>query len=284
LWSFGKKHDAAHPFGGLLVEADGSLYGTTESGGAVDASRCSFHAIRGCGAVYELTRSGESYTERVLWSFGRGRDGSYSNAALIADANGALYGTTELGGSNRLGIAFKLTPAGRRYTEQVLWNFGASNDGALPEAGLVADGGGTLYGTTSQGGIPVGNVGPGTVFELTPSGSGYQERVIWNFTGQDGREPWSSLIVDAAGNFYGTTLRGGISSPSETEGQGTVFELTPSGSTYAERVLWMFQGSPTDGQFPGAGPLLASGGALFGVTSYGGTHDPGAGTVFKITP
>jgi uncharacterized repeat protein (TIGR03803 family) len=284
LWSFGKKHDAAHPFGGLLVAAGGSLYGATEFGGAVDASRCAFRALHGCGAVYALTRSGQNYTERVLWSFGTGQDGWYSNATLIPDATGALYGTTELGGNNRWGVAFKLTPKGKRYTEQILWNFGAASDGAEPEGGLLAGADGALYGTTSQGGIPVGNVSPGTVFELTPSGSGYQERVLWNFNGQDGQEPWSSLIVDAAGNLYGTTLRGGVSSPSESQGQGTVFELTPSGGTYTERVLWMFQGSPTDGQFPAAGPLLALNGALYGVTSYGGNHDPGAGTAFKITP
>ncbi len=284
LWSFGKKRDAAHPFGGVLVGADGSLYGTTESGGAVDAARCAFRAIHGCGAAYELTPSGQGYTERVLWSFGRGQDGWHSNASLISDASGALYGTTELGGSNHLGTAFRLTPAGRRYTEGIIWNFGAGNDGTEPEAGLLAGADGALYGTTSQGGIPVGNVGPGTVFELSPSGSGYQERVLWNFNGQDGQEPWCSLIADAAGNFYGSTLRGGISSPSESEGQGTVFELTPSSGSYTERVLWMFQGSPTDGQFPGAGPLLASAGALYGVTSYGGSSDPGAGTVFELTP
>src|ERR1017187_8224217 len=134
-------------------------------------------------------------------------DGLIPYGGLIFDAAGNLYGTTGYGGTNDLGTVFELTPAaGGTWTEQVLHSFGSGTDGAYPYAGLIFDGAGNLYGTTSGGGTA-----HGTLFELTPAGGGtWTEQVLHNFgNGTDGAEPLASLIFDGAGNLYGTTSYGG---------------------------------------------------------------------------
>lgn len=155
LYSF-TGSDGAAPYAGLIADASGNLYGTTELGG--NLSDCSG---QGCGVVFELVNSSGNYTENVLYSFTGGSDGAAPTAGLIADASGNLYGTTYLGGTNNDGTVFKLTPSG---AETVLHSF-AGRDGANPVAELIADASGNLVGTTSVGGTD----NDGTVFKLTLS-------------------------------------------------------------------------------------------------------------------
>jgi uncharacterized repeat protein (TIGR03803 family) len=248
----GGDSDGAFPFGGLIADGAGNLYGTTAGGGA------------GFGVVFKLAPNG---TETVLYSFtGPPVDGANPLAGLIADGASNLYGTTELGGSAAFGsgVVFKLAPDG---TETVLHSFaGANSDGAFPEAGLIADGAGNLYGTTSQGGVS----NNGVVFKLAPNGI---ETVLHSFAGgpSDGADARAGLIVDGAGNLYGTTLRGGASD------NGVVFKLAPDGT---ETVLYSFAG--VDGSGPLAGLIADRAGNLYGTTSGGGAS--GRGVVFKLAP
>jgi uncharacterized repeat protein (TIGR03803 family) len=273
LHNFGNGTDGATPYAGLIFDAAGNLYGTTQYGGTY-----------GVGTVFELTPAGGgSWTEKVLYSFNlNGTDGAVPEAGLIVDAAGNLYGTTYFGGTYLYGTVFELTPAGGGgWTEQVLHSFNNNGaDGSLPAAGLIFDAAGNLYGTTVNGGTGSNCVlGCGTVFELTPAaGGGWTEQVLHSFNnnGADGSTPFAGLIFDAAGNLYGTTFAGG------TYGYGTVFELTPAaGGGWTETVLHNF-GNGTDGTAPYAGLIFDAAGNLYGTTSYGGTYN--YGTVFELTP
>jgi len=223
----------------------------------------------------------QAQTETVLYSFD-GTDGFYPKAPLVRDTKGNLYGTTVYGGTyagglEGCGTAFELTPAG---IETILHNFGeTATDGCNPQAGLVRDTEGNLYGTTSFG----GTYDYGTVFELAPSGT---ETILHSFdkNGTDGVDPTAGLVLDTKGNLYGTTQRGGTGTTcSPLGGCGTVFELTPSGT---ETILHSFDKNGTDGIDPTAGLVLDTKGNLYGTTEYGGTGEcsRGCGTVFELTP
>jgi uncharacterized repeat protein (TIGR03803 family) len=252
LYSFTGSDDGRSPQAGLLY-VRGDLYGTTSAGGVSDTG----------GTVFELAANG---TEATLYSFSAGVDGAAPLGSLIQDAQGNFYGTTSLGGTAGYGAVFEIDSNG---VETVLYNFaGPPNDGANPEAGLVRDSQGNLYGTTFEGGA----FGVGTVFEVTPAG---EETVLYSFTGKtDGSSPFGGLIRTARGNLYGTTRNGGSSRCAG--GCGTVFELTPVGRLTSIR----FTG--TDGEYPVAGLVRDSSGNLYGTTSQGGAF--GWGEVFKITP
>ncbi len=266
--------DGAFPDGDLIFDAAGNLYGVTGEGG-----------IHFYGTVFELTpREDGSWTEKVLHSFDvNGVDGAFPDSGLVADAAGNLYGTTSAGGiygscgQYKCGTVFELTPAEDGiWTEKVLHSFNLNGqDGAYPEASLIIDLGGNLYGTTWTGGIHY----LGTAFELSPTeGGGWAEKVLHSFgNGDDGASPGGGLTFDAAGNLYGTTGDGGI------HHDGTVFELTPrQGGGWAEKVLHSF-GNGTDGISPAYGSLtFDAAGNLYGTTSGGGIH--GYGTAFKLTP
>jgi uncharacterized repeat protein (TIGR03803 family) len=250
LHSFAGGSDGALPFAGLIADAAGNLYGTTNGGGD-----------GGQGTVFQLTPSGDL---NVFHSFTGGNEAS-PWAGLIADTAGNLYGTTE--GGDGPGAVFQLTPSG---TLNVLHNF-TGRDGAVPHGGLIADAAGNLYGTTHNGGAS----GYGTVFQLmTPTGA---LNVLHSFTGgRDGTYPEAGLIADAAGNLSGTTYGGGAS------GQGTVFQLAPSG---ALNVLHSFTGG-TDGGRPVADLIADAAGNLYGTTALGGANTScpgGCGTVFELT-
>jgi uncharacterized repeat protein (TIGR03803 family) len=268
------------PSSGLIMDAQGNLYGTTFEGGAL-----SCNDGEGCGAVFEITATG---TEKVLYGFAGGVDGDRPYGGLIMDTQGNLYGTTIYGGSSsgcqyygsNCGTVFKLTPDG---TETVLHSFAGGADGEIPDAGLVMDSQGNLYGTTTLGG---GNpscpfaYGCGTVFKLTPEGV---ETVIYSFAGgMDGEEPSTTLVLDAEGNLYGMTYIGGGYGCYGNEGCGTVFKLTPSG---AETVLHRFAGPPTDGAFPQSALVFDAWGNLYGTTNEGGPGcgGYGCGTLFRVT-
>ncbi len=262
LHSFGVPPDGEYPEAGLIMDTNGNFFGTTAHGGTA-----------GYGTVFELAKGTNSYTETILHSFGSGTDGQNPRAGLIMDANGNLYGTTSNGGTAGYGTVFELAPSNGSYTETVLHSFGATPDGQYPEAGLIMDASGNLYGTTSDGGTAGGY---GTVFELAKGASGYTETVLHSFgSGTDGQYPEAGFIMDASGNLYGTTYQGGSS------GYGTVFELVKGASGYTETVLNSFTG--TNGQYPEAGLIMDASGNLYG-TTYGGGTAGGYGTVFEITP
>jgi uncharacterized repeat protein (TIGR03803 family) len=203
-------------------------------------------------------------TFTLLYSFKGGTDGDAPVAGLLRDASGNLYGTTFYGGTSDHGTVFKLDAAG---TETVLYRFTGGADGGNPQAGLIRDAAGNLYGTTLYGGIP--SCQCGTVFKLDTTGT---EIVLhsFNFDGVDGIAPQAGLVRDAAGNFYGTTSLGGAVD------NGTVFKLDTTG---AETILHSFAGG-IDGDSPHAGLIRDAAGNLYGTTPAGG--DPGSGTVFKL--
>jgi uncharacterized repeat protein (TIGR03803 family) len=235
LYSFGEPPDGAEPSGALLLEA-GNLYGVTVLGGTASA-----------GTVFELSPSGSGWTEQVLHDFTEGSDGGFPIAGLIADERGNLYGTTDAGGIDcavlgSCGVVFELSPnLNGTWSETVLHTFTGVPDGAAPWVGaLIRDSAGNLYGTTQYGGIatgcPFGSIGCGTVFELSPNGSGWTENILYSFTGgADGSEPIGPVTMDAHGNLYGAAFNGGdlnSNNPACTYngtpvGCGVVFKLTP---------------------------------------------------------
>jgi len=264
LYSFGGSPEApVYPLAGLIMDKNGNLYGTT--GGRENAGTG--------GTVFELSPGPDgAWTETVIHEFDGA--GVYPQAGLVLDASGNLYGTTFGGGpdgkSAGEGVVFELSPAAAgTWTETVLHSF-SGPDGSHPTAGLVFDGEGNLYGTTSDGGPYSYNAeSGGVVFELSPAGGGkWTKAVLHDFgAGTDGSYVISGLIVDAAGNLYGTTEYGGSGGASK---EGTAFELTPSeGGVWTETVLHNF-GSGADGENPKAGLALDGAGNLYGETSYGG--------------
>ncbi len=217
--------------------------------------------------------------KKVLHSFGHGTDGTLPRGGVVLDAAGNLYGTTFEGGIHGVGTAFELSPqADGVWTETVLHSFNGA-DGWFPEAGLIFDTAGNLYGTTGLGGIHEF----GTVFELSPrEGGGWAEKVLHSFNenGVDGSLPYASLIFDVAGNLYGTTYYGGIHT---CEGHycGTVFELSPKDGGWSEKLLHSF-GNGTDGTLPQSSLAIDAAGNLYGTTYYGGIH--AAGVAFELSP
>jgi uncharacterized repeat protein (TIGR03803 family) len=279
LHAFGglKQRDGSCPYGGLIATANGTLLGTTELGGAAGCSG-------GCGTLFALVPNGSGYDEQILYRFQGRNDGHNPYGGLLADASGALYGTTYYGGTHGAGAVFKLTPAGSGYSESVLHSFAGGSDGAQPMATLVADKQGTLYGSTYAGGGASCTGGCGTVFALTPTASGYAESILHAFQGgTDGYFPYAGLVVTAKGALYGTTYLGGGTACNKT-GCGIVFELARGASGYKETILHRFTGN--DGAQPGA-TMLSQSGTLFGTTYGGGgilcfQDDVNCGTVFSL--
>ena len=171
-------------------------------------------------------------------------------------------------------VVYKLTPTGGGWTESVLYSFDGGSDGASPWAGVTLDEAGNIYGTTASGGA----FGVGTVYELSPSGSGYTKKILHSFqTQSDGSEPYAGVVLDRSGNLYGATQFGG------SGGGGTAFELSPSGGSWTYTVIYPFVGS---GGGHAKGPVgdLAMDNAR---NLYGTTAGDGAfryGSVFKLTP
>ncbi len=246
------------------------------------------------------------FAETVPYTFTGGSDGASPSASLIFDAKGNLYGTSAYGGnssgSNCLGanpptgcgVVFELLPppgGTGPWTQSVLYTFQGGSDGAYPQASLVFDAKGNLYGTTANGGHMTGSIcsglgGCGVVFQLTPPRSGtgpWTETPIFTFTGgNDGSVPYANVIFDSNGNLYGTAAGGGSGTG------GTVFELTPppgGSGPWTETTLYSFTGGD-DGGTPVAGVVFDSNGNLYGTTNSGGapTLGTGHGVVFELTP
>ena len=189
-------------------------------------------------------------------------------------------------GAHNDGAVFKLTPAGGGYKEKILYSFRGGKDGSDPRGTLVENKKGALFGTTFYGGSSNCGGGCGTVFKLTPSGSGYKKSIIYSFAGGlDGANPAAGLLMDKSGALYGTTYEGGGGSACSA-GCGTVYELKPKKSKYVESILNEFV-SGTDGADPAGGLIVDNNGVLYGTTVYGGSTmcgGVGCGTVYKMTP
>ncbi len=256
LYNFTGGINGNYPQSGVIRDAAGNLYGTTSVGGAA-----AIGGWAGYGVVYKLDPAGN---ETVLYSFMGGSDGSHPYAGVIRDAAGNFYGTTQYSeGSAGWGVVYKLDSAGH---ETVLYNFSNGPGGFYPYAGVIRDAAGNLYGTTVYDGVGIG----GTVYKLDTAG---QLTVLHTFTGgTDGFEPYAGVLLDAAGNLYGTTCQGGLG------GFGTLYKLDPAGR---QTVLLNFMGA-LDGSLPDAGVIRDADGNLYGTTNSGGTAN--LGMVYKLDP
>ena len=266
IWDFSAPGDGAYPLSDLVIDGAGNIYGTTSDGGAY-----------GNGAVFELTNNSGTWSEKLLYSFEGGSNGLQPYAGLLLGSNGALYGTTTMGGSG--GTVFELTQSGGVWTEQVIYSFTGGADGSYPCGVLIEDSTGALYGTTYDGGNSneCDGIGCGSVFKLTQSGGVWNESTLHKFTGgNDGGNSFAGLTWGP--NFqtlYGTTERFG------SNGGGTVFVLKQSGVKWKLSTLWPF-GSGKDGNGSQASVVFDASGNMYGTTQYGGTA--GEGTVWEITP
>lgn len=260
--------DGSMPRGSLVLDSSYNLYGITSAGGAF-----------GHGSVFAMTPSSSGWTEDLLYSFTGGNDGDYPNSTLVLDQSGNIYGVTSYGGSENCGgqgcgTVFELRRSTTGWTESVLYSF-SDIDGKQPRS-LVLASAGNLYGVTTNG----GQDGNGTIFLLNFGPDGWTQQVVYNFTGSsDGIHPWGGLVLDSAGNLYGTTS-GTFFARCLEPACGTVFELERVGGNWSLRTLHTFKGP--DGATPLSELTLDPTGNLFGTTFYGGAHD--SGTVFELTP
>jgi uncharacterized repeat protein (TIGR03803 family) len=255
--SFGGDGDGLDPSGGLLEANDGALYGTTYVGGT------SGNPFDAGGVVFKINKDGSGY--QILHHFlESASDGNSPYAALLQGTDGFLYGSTYYGGSNGLGVVFRLKKDGTGY--DLLHHFnGSPNDGSSPQCPLAEGNDGRLYGTTSA---------RGAVFALNKDGTGYEVlRWLTGPPGVDGFSPMAGLLERDDGALLGTTQDGG------TNGfGGTLFRLNKDGSGYG--LLRSFGSSSAGGDFPDAALLEASNGALYGTTQFGGQRR--GGTLFKV--
>lgn len=252
---------AANPVSNLIFDGHGNLYGSTISSG--------FQVCK-CGTVFRLspeTDGGWDY--QVLYQFTGTGDGGYPVGNLVFDNAGRLYGASSYGNGN----VFRMTQqADGSWTETTVYTFTGGSDGSRPEAGLIIDSAGNLYGTTLGG----GNYGEGTVYEVTPMpGGGWSEVVLYSFSGADGASPFAGVTLDQDGSLYGTTGLGG------QYGRGTVFKLTANAGGWNETVLHSFKGGADPGE-PFTGVVLDSSGNLYGTATDNGFG--GSGTVFRLKP
>jgi uncharacterized repeat protein (TIGR03803 family) len=265
--------DGANPFGGLVFDSKGNLYGSTVNGGPANQ-----------GTVFELAKSGGSWKETVLHSFDdiNGNDGYNPYGGLSFDAGGNLYGTAGHGGKFGGGSVFQLKPSNGKYTYKSIHYFGTSASLAYyPYGGVVVDPkNGYLYGTTYYGGL-VWNAG--AVYQLRQVSGVWISAVIYNFLGDSlGLNAESDLTVDTAGNLYGTNYTGGDFN------LGDVFKLTPgSNNKWTEKIIYSFKGyTKKDGAYPYyAGVTVDSAGNLYGTTYQGGSsaaNNLNYGTVYKL--
>jgi hypothetical protein len=300
LYGFQGGNDGYYPEGSLVFDAAGNLYGTTYGGGT---GLCGFAVT--CGTVFELSRnSNGGWNETVIYNFNSVSDGAFPQVGMIFDPHGNLYGTTAAGGNTSntycgypyygCGTVFELSPSSAGgWTKTTLYTFSDGPDGASPDAGLIFDAAGSLYGTAAGGGDINGcnYFGCGVVFKLSPnSAAGWTETVLHAFKsngsniGAGGGAPIASLVFDSAHNLYGTASQGG------SLGAGVVFKLSHSPSkSWQETLLHAFSGP--DGAGPASGLLLDSAGTLIGTTTYGGVFNAGnacadtsCGVVFEIKP
>jgi uncharacterized repeat protein (TIGR03803 family) len=263
LHSFTGEPDGANPASSLAYDGKGNFYGTTVSGG-----------LHNGGTVFELSPNDNGgWNETLTYSFcSRGgdkcSDGAAPYSSLIFDSLGNLYATASGGGAHGYGVVFELISAGGKWKEKVLYSFAGGTDGANPLAGLIMDTAGNLYGTTPNGGTETGT-GTGTVFELSPSGGGWTEQVIYdlNITTCGIRPNAAGLAMDHTGNIFGAV-------------SSIAFELSPNGDGgWNPAVIHTFSGPP-DGACAVGTVVLSSTGNLYGATYSGGRK--GNGVIYRL--
>jgi uncharacterized repeat protein (TIGR03803 family) len=297
--------DGSTPYGTLIGDWQGNVYGTTLGGGDTSGAACMNNpfivAPGGCGVIYKIDRHG---AESTLYQFKGGTDGAFPTSELLLDSAGNFYGTARGGGIltadspcafiSGCGVVFKLDRDGY---ESVLYSFKGGADGFGVASGLIRDGAGNFYGTTIAGGIANANCtgdGPpgtcGVVYKLDPLGN---ETVLHAFTGNsDGYGPYGSLVIDWQGNLYGAASNGGdtssafcqqaVSTLAGALGCGTIFKIDHAGKF---SVLHTFQGND-GGPFPDGWLATGRSGSIYGITGNGGSAvsstNLGNGTIFKI--
>ena len=278
LHSFrGSPNDGDGPFNTLIFDKQGNLYGTTCCGGEVN----------GTGTVFELSppaNPGGTWTETILYVFPNDQSQGVSPGKLTFDGMGNLYGATVDGGKFNAGTVFQLKPPktpGGAWTERLLYIFGSvANDGTNPGTALVFYSG-AIYGTTGSGGADF----HGTIFQLVAKNGSWSENTLYTFTGIEGGSAVGALVVDGAGNLYGTAVNGGFSNRTNcVTGCGSVFELSPpavAGDPWQETTLFIFDGDRRGGR-PYGGVIRDKLNNLYGTTSVGGVKN--LGVIYKLTP
>jgi len=261
-----------YPESSVILDASGNLYGTASGGG-----------INSAGTVFELVRpaqAGGKWKYIVLHRFTGGSDGGTPRGTLVFGADGALYGAAGFGGASGAGLIYRFSQNRKGpWKEVVLYNFTNGADGGYPYCRPIFDSMGNMYGTTLNG----GDAGNGVVFELTPPAQGetiWTETVLHSFdAADDGSEPRTGVIMDAAGDLYGTTESGG------NVGYGAVFEVSPPAQghgAWTENVIYNFDFSPNGGSPGYSGLVIDASGNLYGTTQTGGTDENGV--VFELSP
>lgn len=276
--------DGNYPGATMILDRGGRLYGTTLLGGVQSC------AGGGCGVAFRMSGSGSNWVLNTLFEFPNNPSIGISPAApLTFGPDGAFYGTTEGGPScsgEGCGVVFRLVPPLSPchtvvcpWTETVIYHFNGGADGIEPmKSPVTFDAAGNAYGTTWAGGTN----GHGTIWKLTRSGSQWVESIIYNFNGAgDGSGPESGVIIDAAGNLYGTATAGGDLNCAFSQGCGTVFELSPSASGWTENTLYTFENNNV-GLSPYPGLVFDASGNLYGAAAYQALGY--AATVFELQP
>jgi len=321
LYNFSSTSGGSGPFGGLVMDQSGNMYGVAISGEIFelspnDSGGWNYSELTSCtycaypvgpmvmdqagnfydsdffGNVFEISPNGSGgWTPSLVYNFAGGTDGS-APSPVIVDGAGNLYGVNASGGSSGVGYIFELSPiAGGGWSLTHLRDFDGTDGGGGSAAagvvgGLIMDASGNLYGTAYSGGNSTNcSSGCGVVFKLTNHSGAWTETVLYNFDGTHGANPDAPLLMDAAGNLYGTTAAGG------TAGVGVVFETFFVSGRPFTRVLYSFTGTGTDGAVPLAGLIMDASGNLYGTTEAGGGSFNcsvgtvnGCGTAFKLTP
>ena len=283
LYNFTGGSDGWDPNAPLIVGPGGSLYGTTLFGGDLN---CSGAFGYGCGTVYELAPNGGQWTESTLYKFRGAKDGSQNYIVLTLDSAGRLYGVTD--GGTPWNAVFRLTPGapGKQWRFESLYEFKGKRDGGWPLTPLFLDSSGAIYGASSAGGLRgkgcSKQYGCGAIFQLLPStknGNHWTAHVLYEFQGaEDGGSP-STMIMDGAGNIYGTTSYGGVFNKNCKHGCGVIFQLFPVNGTWAYKVLYAFEGAPH--QSPYGNLVEDASGNLLGLA---GAASSGYGDIFELSP
>jgi len=265
IWTFQRNNpnDGCNPQGGYLnIDSNGNIYGATSGGGTQDN-----------GTLFELSKSGNAWTEKILYNFTGGNDGGSPNSGLVADAQGNLYGSTYTGGVYLAGTVFEVSPSGGHYTFKTIYQYVSGNSGSFEITGpLTIDAAGNLYGTAGPN-LPVDY---GSVFELSNVGGTWKFQTLYSFCSVDGCvdgwSPWGGVTLNR-GKLYGVNTTGG------TSGDGNIYELSLNGSTWQETVVDQFNGA--NGNFPFAPVTFDAAGNLYASALLGGAN--GDGSILKLT-
>ena len=260
-----KGSDGSGPGSPVVVDAQGTLYGTTPTGGA-----------NGFGVIYEVKPGNGGWSFGVIHTFTGGVDGLGGSASgMLLDPKGNLYGVNTVGGASGFGNVFKLTRKAGGWNLTTIYSFQDQPDGASPYGGVIFDKDGNLYGSTYYAGAN----DVGTVYKLTRNQGSWTESVLYSFKGgSDGDSPISTLVADAKGNLFGTTSDGGAAKC----GCGTIFKLSRSaGGHWTESVVYRFPGAPK-AAFAYNGIVSDGKGNFYGATVHGGTGNDGA--IYQFRP